>query len=537
MSSSLPRYLSVALGKRLSTRGVEVIPYAQVRYIGGPSTFAFLSTSEIDSIEPEEKEKNDAYYSSPKNAKIGIYLSRVYDSLHTNMLYTDKVALFSTSVPYANQGPPLNCSEHFASKAGLEVGSNGGFVVNRCMLASEGVYIAGDIANVRMPLGRGVFTGVDHAHHTGLVAGRNMSGVFDIYDHIPIYEGSAEESAIHLTFVGHCSSAFETHGFWWKVSSETASSSSEKTSSSSEKKKSKGLSSSSPQEETILDRIKVELYSIFGMKYKAPSRVTKAIEATPQGKLNVRIIKKESSRLKSAPPLGLGVLFYIDNDIVVGVLISGTALSKQRNETNDRNDNEDEVLSYSEVIHERARSYIGKPLAVVTASIEAEYLPENESTDFRSGRLIKLQNLNEIASYIIAPAVLPPDDSGSIVSPLPSHIQGEREGDKEGQTPAQGTEGPNNQESSISNKRDAINILKLEQKRIFLSLPKSLYRYSPANKAIMSAYSSNEQIEMVLAPSIMHENIFHTGGNMTGTRADKLTAAYTSALNIGPGTN
>lgn len=102
MSSSLPRYLSVALGKRLNTKGVEVIPYAQVRYIGGPSTFAFLSTSNLNINESDEK--NDSYYSSPKNAKIGIFLSRVYDSLHTNMLYTDKVALFPTSVPYANQG-------------------------------------------------------------------------------------------------------------------------------------------------------------------------------------------------------------------------------------------------------------------------------------------------------------------------------------------------------------------------------------------------------------------------------------------------
>ena len=102
MSSSLPRYLSVAIGKRLNARGVELIPYAQVRYIGGPSTFAFLSTANLNISESEEK--NDNQYSSPKNAKIGIYLSRVYDSLHTNVLYTDKVALFPTSVPYANQG-------------------------------------------------------------------------------------------------------------------------------------------------------------------------------------------------------------------------------------------------------------------------------------------------------------------------------------------------------------------------------------------------------------------------------------------------
>jgi hypothetical protein len=119
---------------------------------------------------------------------------------------------------------------------------------------------------------------------------------------------------------------------------------------------------------------------------------------------------------------------------------------------------------------------------------------------------------NEIASYIIAPALgIPSNDSEGPERPY-------SEGSKEpSQEPSKELSKESSQEPSpdLSQgpSRNTINIenplLKLEQKRIFLSLPKSLYRYSPANKAIMTAYSSNQQIELVLAPTIMHENVFH----------------------------
>lgn len=101
MASSLPRYLSVALGKRLNTKGIELVAYSQVRYVGGPSTFAFVNT------ENQKPDTTSCDHSSPQSAKIGIYLSRVYDALNTSMLYTDKVALFPSSIPIANQGDQI----------------------------------------------------------------------------------------------------------------------------------------------------------------------------------------------------------------------------------------------------------------------------------------------------------------------------------------------------------------------------------------------------------------------------------------------
>ena len=468
-------------------------------------------------------------------------------------------------------GPPMNCTGHFAARAGLEVGINGGFLVNRCMLASDGVYLSGEVANVRMSVGRGIYTGVDHAYHTGIVAGRNMAGVFDTYDHIPIYEASAKESDIHLTFVGHCSSAFETHGFWWKLGGQTSTSTSSSpstatstsaltSSSSSAAKKNannsgQGLfdpvssslqNSRGPIQQTIGERITTDFFEFFGYKPILPKvSQSKILSFTPMGKLNVIKMTEENmannlSKNKSQPPLGLGILFYVDNDIVVGLLISGTPLSQQGKNPKKKNDNGNDdgsgmcqkkncnckikcdsknlkkegskidenndenldILSYSETIHERARSFIGKPLSTVVAAIEVE-IPEDGMagtgvTDFRSGRLIRLQNLSEIAAYILAPSVLP---AAAAVT--------------------------------ISDSRITTTI-KPEYKKIASQLPKPNYRFSPPSRTITNAYASNVQTETLsLAPTIMQENVFSVGGDLTGTRADKLAAAYASGLRYG----
>lgn len=431
-------------------------------------------------------------------------------------------------------GPPLNCSKHFGAKAGLEVGLNGGFLVNKCMLASDGVYLSGEVANVRTVLGRGVFTGVDHAHHTGLVAGRNMAGVFDVYDHIPVYEASAEESDIHLTFVGHCSSAFETHGFWWKLGG--ASSQSIPSSSASQVSKSDNDSSSSSSSKgkkdsnTTLDksesvetevwnapqqsfgqRMQQEFFGLFGYRPPKEGTGTKAVSLAPKGKLNVRKIDEDNKiRSKLQPPLGLGVLFYVDNEIVVGVLISGSPLAEQREReeviTKDtsavKNEKSTEDIatviddiSFSELIHARARSFIGKSLNEVAAKVEADISSADGTgvTDFRSGRLIRLQNMSEIASYVIAPAIISID----------------------------------------KNDRD-VKYDRAEFRKNASLLPRPNYRYSASSRTIINAYVNNVQPDTsTIAPTIMQENVFHSGGDLTGTRAEKLAAAYASGLRYG----
>jgi hypothetical protein len=409
--------------------------------------------------------------------------------------------------------------------------------VNKCMLASDGVYLSGEVANVRTVLGRGVFTGVDHAHHTGLVAGRNMAGVFDVYDHIPVYEASAEESDIHLTFVGHCSSAFETHGFWWKLggaSSQSIPSSSasqgSKSSSNSDNDSSSSSSKGKKDSNTTLDksesvgtegwnvpqqsfgqRMQQEFFGLFGYRPPKEGTGTKAVSLAPKGKLNVKKIDEDNKiRSKLQPPLGLGVLFYVDNEIVVGVLISGSPLAQQRGReevmTNDSTkvkkgmSTEDNLtvtddLSFSELIHARARSFIGKSLNEVAAKVEADMPPADGTgvTDFRSGRLIRLQNMSEIASYVIAPAIISID----------------------------------------KNDRD-VKYDRAEFRKNASLLPRPNYRYSASSRTIINAYVNNVQPDAsTIAPTIMQENVFHSGGDLTGTRAEKLAAAYASGLRYG----
>ena len=442
-------------------------------------------------------------------------------------------------------GPPLNCSKHFGARAGLEVGLNGGFLVNRCMLASDGVYLSGEVANVRTILGRGVFSGVDHAHHTGLVAGRNMAGVFDVYDHIPVYEASAEESDIHLTFVGHCSSAFETHGFWWKLggtssqsiststystgptskSSSDANNDSNSNSSSSSSSSNRKKGSNVDKNNTSIDksesgesenwtvpqqsfgeRMQQEFFGLFG--YRPPKEGTagvKIVSLAPKGKLNVKKIDDENKiRSNLQPPLGLGVLFYVDNEIVVGVLISGTPLAQQRQDHTEVEKKDmiekDQLsmiddLSYSELIHARARSFIGKSLNDIAAKVETEITSVDGIgvSDFRSGRLIRLQNMSEIASYVISPAIL-----------------------------------------SIDRNDRKVKYDRAEFRKNALLLPRPNYRYSASSRTIINAYMNNVQPDTSsIAPTIMQENVFHTGGDLTGTRAEKLAAAYASGLRYG----
>ena len=67
-----------------------------------------------------------------------------------------------------------------------------------------------------------------------------------------------------------------------------------------------------------------------------------------------------------------------------------------------------------------------------------------------------------------------------------------------------------------------------------MQLPKPNYRYSAVSRTIVNAYQSNIQSESsTAAPTIMMENVFHVGGDMTGTRAEKLAAAYASGLRYG----
>jgi hypothetical protein len=158
LSASVPRYLSQAIGKRLSQSGVALCPYSQVRYIGGGDSHR--------------------HSQSGQGMAVAVFLAKTYDSLSTSSFYTDHVLFSPNCVPLSKPHSLLrsddNISPHsFIVNSDLEVDPiSGGIVVNRSLEAVGGVFAAGDIANVFTSpssdlVYRGVHSGIRHAILTG----------------------------------------------------------------------------------------------------------------------------------------------------------------------------------------------------------------------------------------------------------------------------------------------------------------------------------------------------------------------------------
>ena len=176
-----------------------------------------------------------------------------------------------------------------------------------------------------------------------------MAGGFHVYSHIPIYEASAPESGVFLTWVGKCSTSNESHGYWWKVNSNhhhhhhhhsngndnnrTTTKGDEQKSGSKEKPPTgkSEPSSTTPWGDT--------LSSYFGMAPKKGAASDSLLHAPPKGKSALQrhqqqprqkadsdgsgISSVASPALPPSPPLGLGIVFFTEDDIVTGVLIAG----------------------------------------------------------------------------------------------------------------------------------------------------------------------------------------------------------------------
>ena len=208
LAAMVPRYISEVIKAKLKTLKVEVVPYMHVRYIGGP-----------DTLPP---------WAASTNAAVAVYCTRTYDSMDSTVIATDNIGMSLDLLQDATT------SDHFLSTAGLEFGVDGGLAVNKSLMATSNIYAAGDIANVWSSVGRGNFTGLSFAKGTGAVAGENMVGGNRTYDDIPVYstldrednhddnnkdaDDVGNDDLIDMRFIGNCSSAMESHGYWWKQS-------------------------------------------------------------------------------------------------------------------------------------------------------------------------------------------------------------------------------------------------------------------------------------------------------------------------------
>jgi len=94
---------------------------------------------------------------------------------------------------------------------------NGGIVVNTELQVRSDLYAAGDVASYYdMTLGRRRVEHHDHAISSGQIAGRNMTGARETYNHLPMFWGDV--SSMGYEAVGNIDNKLQTVSVWEKPS-------------------------------------------------------------------------------------------------------------------------------------------------------------------------------------------------------------------------------------------------------------------------------------------------------------------------------
>jgi hypothetical protein len=317
-----------------------------------------------------------------------------------------------------------------------------------------------------------------------------------------------------------------------------------------------------------------------------------AISSQHKGKLGVRRIKPTSSEstLTLLPPLGLGVIFYCDGDTIVGVLVSGVPPSKERTCSLSEPGCQ---LTYSEVMHKRARQWIGRSLAEIVDA-EKNIGDTNENThaqivsstgtvgngsqqnsvssspshpkaqqqntspataavyaglgsnDFRSDRLIRLQCLGDMATDIMMPAVSPTTSTTS--SSSYSTTTRRSVADSRGSAGGHPSVSHSTATSAAATARTA------PRSQPSPSLPRPSHKYCPPSRSTLrlihpgaslsnsnsssyasglTSFSSSSPYSTRIQPTILPENVLHNGEEMTGSRSDRIAAAYATGIRYG----
>ena len=337
LSPFLPRFLSVAYSRRLSSRrpggaDIECVTNSVVRFIGG---------SDVARSVDKDESKPDG---------LVVFVANALDSLDTNFFVTDRVAALPRLAlpPCVGDSQTVSSNSSFVLAGGaddnkLEPGELGGLVVNSSLAAAAGVFVAGDAANLRLnPVGRGVWTGWDHAIASGQFAARAMMSEVEnlqqqhrsgLYRHMPVFDCiGGEEHGLHLALVGHCSQGLDSHSFWWRVS---APSQEAKTIAAKPSSVGKKQPTPAAPEPAAASSVMDSLQDWLGMSSggpvgidAAPTKVKcmgrKGLVKMPPRSVDGGL----SESVRMPPPLGLGVVIYIEVDRVVGVAISGLPRSK-----------------------------------------------------------------------------------------------------------------------------------------------------------------------------------------------------------------
>lgn len=286
LMQSLPRYLSQSFTRRVKKIGIDVIPFTQIRYV--------------------VKNKN--------SDDLSIFTECAYDSLYTSKFSTNKLVFPSTfGIPYFTTEKSTRYdyirywSDLIRNNNGLEIDREGRNIkVNSSMQAMNGVYVAGDLANVYNSVnGRGNVTGYDFAIKTSNVAATNMirdnrqvsslSHTNIIYDDIHIFEAKIRNLNTNMIFFGNCTTAYESHGFLFKWKDKIE----------------------KPTTEIIADNKSNNIFEKFVSSMQQPLNRTASEDAIAID------INTGENIVKQVEPVSFGVVFYIDeSNIIRGILLT-----------------------------------------------------------------------------------------------------------------------------------------------------------------------------------------------------------------------
>ena len=298
MASRLPKYLSVAVAKRLKARfNVEIIPMTQVQYLGGPSTIP-------RSLLRAEK------------ADLAVYASGTYDSMGSLIFGTNAALLVKDELASLN------------IEADLERDSNGAFVVNHSLAATSSIWVAGDMASLYTEnIGRGVFQGNSHAISTGRTAAASLLGEDVVFKDIAVLECFAPEVGVQMAFIGNCSTALNTYGYWWRPPRRRPTS----------------------VDNNLPTRGSNDSF-ISNLKFKGQGQVARLKKKEVHlGNANVtRVPLIENPKSIPKAVYGEGFLFYLNNDVISGILLNTDQLQSTHQK---------------EALYDRMKGLIGQSVA------------------------------------------------------------------------------------------------------------------------------------------------------------------------------
>ena len=247
-------------------------------------------------------------------------------------------------------------------KTDLEQDSTGAVVVNQSMAASSSVFAAGEDANVyTQTMGRGTLSGEGHNYGTAVVAADSIMGEDAEYREVPVLDYSVPSVGVCMTLVGNCSAAFNSYGYWWKEPSRRKPSSGDETQASSSSSAEKPSSYFSGWTATggVEGKGKKSRKEVVYGNARTTRRSDSSVELSPTG---------------ASPVYGDGVLFYLNGDVIMGILINVNIPSNERFK-----------------VLERAKQLIGTRVSIGSSTISVW-----------SEQYARYQNLNDTAVDILS---------------------------------------------------------------------------------------------------------------------------------------